>query len=71
MLFHRSPIQTTASARPAWPRLRKSAAALALAVAGAIIEFMNMIDDNLAIPWGLTLVILLLNEIAPNLLFTV
>ncbi|MFZ2455608.1 MAG: hypothetical protein WAX07_03945 [Candidatus Altiarchaeia archaeon] len=44
---------------------------LALAVAGGIIEFMNTIDDNLAIPWGLTIVILLIHEIAPNLLFTV
>jgi dolichol kinase len=43
---------------------------LALAVAGGIIEFMNTIDDNLAIPWGLTIVILLIHEIAPNLLFT-
>ena len=45
--------------------------ALALSVAGAIIEFVNTIDDNLAIPWGLTVVILLIHEIAPNLLFTV
>jgi dolichol kinase len=44
---------------------------LALAVAGAIIEFMNTIDDNLAVPWGLTLVILIIHEMAPNLLFTV
>ena len=45
--------------------------ALALSVAGAIIEFITTIDDNLAIPWGLTIVILLIHEIAPNLLFTV
>jgi dolichol kinase len=45
--------------------------ALALSVAGAIIEFINTIDDNLAIPWGLTIVILLIHAIMPNLLFTV
>ena len=44
--------------------------AMALAVIGAIIEFFNTIDDNLAIPIGLTVIIEVVNAIAPNVLFT-
>lgn len=45
--------------------------AIFLAVAGAIIEFFNTIDDNLAIPIGLTIVILVTNILAPNTLFAI
>jgi len=44
--------------------------AFALAFIGAIIEFFNTIDDNLAIPIGLTVIIEIANVIAPNMLFT-
>lgn len=45
--------------------------AISLALIGAIIEFWNTIDDNLAIPIGLTIIIEVANAIAPNMLFTI
>jgi len=45
--------------------------AMFLAIIGAIIEFWNTIDDNLAIPIGLTIVIEVANAIVPNVLFTI
>ncbi|MBN2250454.1 MAG: hypothetical protein JW724_00075 [Candidatus Altiarchaeota archaeon] len=44
-------------------------AAAALAIAGAFIEFFNKVDDNLAIPVGLTVFYHLMNIIIPNTLF--
>lgn len=43
--------------------------AFALAAIGAVIEMFNTIDDNLAIPIGLTIVIEVVNAVAPNTLF--
>ena len=45
--------------------------AMSLAFIGAIIEFFNNIDDNLAIPIGLTIVILVTHILAPNTLFAI
>jgi len=54
-----------------WRRFCGQKTAVTLAVTGGIIELMNTMDDNLAIPWGLTLVILLIDRIAPNMIFAV
>ena len=43
--------------------------ALFLAVAGGIIEFFNTIDDNLAIPIGLTIVVEIVRAVAPGMVF--
>jgi dolichol kinase len=45
--------------------------AMSLAVIGGIIEFFNNIDDNLAIPIGLTIIILITHILAPNTLFAI
>jgi phytol kinase len=45
--------------------------AFALAFIGAIIEFFNTIDDNLAIPIVLTVIIEIANAIAPGVIFRV
>lgn len=44
-------------------------ACFALAFIGALIEFFNNIDDNLAIPIGLTVVVDAFNTLAPGFLF--
>jgi dolichol kinase len=44
-------------------------ACIALAVIGAVIEMASSIDDNLAIPIGLTIVIEAVNAVAPHTLF--
>jgi dolichol kinase len=43
--------------------------AIVLALLGAIIEFFNTIDDNLAIPIGLTIMIEMVRAVAPGMLF--